>query len=188
VRWLKGTSIPPAPRGTPQIEVSFDVDTNGILSVSAKDKASGKSQSVRIEASTSLSKEEIERLKAEAAAQAAADHKKRELVEARNGADQIVYLAEKSLRDAGDKVPEDVKRAVEEKVAALKAVRDGDDAERIKSATAELSAEIQKIGRAMYGAQGKPQDGSQGSEQQDGSDAQSDSDTPENNSPTDSNN
>ena len=148
--------IPPAPRGMPQVEVIFDIDANGILNVSAKDKASGKSQSVKIEASTGMSKEEVERLKAEAAAQAETDKKKRELAEARNSADQLVYTSEKSLRDAGDKVPADVKEAVNKKIEALKAVKDGDDLEKIKSVTAELSAEIQKIGASMYGKQQEP--------------------------------
>ncbi len=143
--------IPPSPRGMPQIEVTFDIDANGILSVSAKDKASGKSQSVKIEASTQLSKEEVEKLKAEAASHAEEDRRKKELVEARNQADQLIYVTEKSLKDAGDKVSAEIKDAVNQKVETLKSVKDGGDLEKIKSATAELSAEIQKIGGAMYG-------------------------------------
>ena len=142
--------IPPAPRGIPQVEVTFDIDANGILNVSAKDKATGKSQSVRIEASTSLSKEEVERLKNEAAQHQAEDKQKRELVEARNNAESLVYLAEKSLKEAGEKVGEDVKKAVQEKVDALKSVKDGQDAPAIQRAIQELSAELQKIGQAMY--------------------------------------
>jgi molecular chaperone DnaK len=142
--------IPPSPRGVPQVEVTFDIDANGILSVSAKDKASGKSQTVKIEASTALSKEEIERLKQEAAAHASEDARKRELAEARNQAEQAVYLSEKSLKDAGDKVPADVKASITEKTEALKKVKDGDDLEAIKSTLAALTSEIQKIGQAMY--------------------------------------
>ncbi len=146
--------IPPAPRGMPQIEVTFDIDANGILNVSAKDKASGKTQTVRIEASTALSKDEIEKLKAEAASHAEEDRKKKELAEARNHAEQLVYVSEKALRDAGDKVPADVKESVTKKIEALKKVKDNQDPDVIKTATQELSAEIQKIGGAMYGEQG----------------------------------
>lgn len=142
--------IPPSPRGMPQIEVAFDVDANGILNVSAKDKASGKSQSVRIEATTSLSKEEVERLKADAARHAEEDKKKKEIAEAKNQAEQLIYAAEKALKDAGEKVPADIRKSVEEKIAALKSAKDGADASAIKAATEALSAELQKIGAAMY--------------------------------------
>jgi len=141
--------IPPSPRGMPQVEVSFDIDANGILQVSAKDKASGKSQSIRIEASTSLSKEEVERLKQEAEAHAGEDKKKRELVEARNLAENLVYTSEKALTDAGDKIPAELKSAITEKVSALKNATAGEDLEAIKSATDALSTEIQKIGQHM---------------------------------------
>ncbi|MEK7612404.1 MAG: molecular chaperone DnaK [Patescibacteria group bacterium] len=143
--------IPPAPRGTPQIEVSFDIDANGILNVSAKDKGTGKSHSVRIEASTGLSKEEIERLKQEAATHAEEDKKKKEVVEVRNQADQLIYLAEKSVREAGDKITKDIRDGVTEKIDALKSVKDGNNVETIRSATEALSQEIQKIGAVMYG-------------------------------------
>ncbi len=146
--------IPLAPRGMPQVEVTFDIDANGILSVSAKDKATNKTQSVKIEASTSLSKDEVEKLKAEAAQHAEEDRKKRDLVEARNQSDQAIYTAEKGLKDAGDKVSKDVRSAVEEKISALKAVKDGNDAEGIKKALDSLSSEIQKIGSSMYGKGG----------------------------------
>ncbi len=152
--------IPPAPRGMPQVEVTFDIDANGILNVSAKDKATGKSQSVKIEASTNLSKEEIEKLKKEAAEHAAEDAKKRELVDARNQAEALIYTAEKALKDAGDKVPADVKGGVDEKIAALKGVKDGEDAEAVQSATAALSAEVQKIGQSLYN-KGNQQNGDQ---------------------------
>ena len=142
--------IPPSPRGVPQVEVVFDIDANGILSVTAKDKASGKSQSVRIEASTSLSKEEIEKLKKEAAEHASEDASRRELAETRNQAEQTIYLAEKAVKDAGDKIGEDVRSAVSVKIEALKKVKDEGGLEEVKSALAELSAEIQKIGQTMY--------------------------------------
>jgi molecular chaperone DnaK len=142
--------IPPSPRGMPQIEVTFDIDANGILNVSAKDKASGKTQSVKIEASTNLSKDEIERLKKEAVEHAAEDAKKKELIEARNQAESMIYLSEKSLRDAGDKVPPDVKAGITEKTEALKKAKEMDDVAAIQSATQTLSLEIQKIGQAFY--------------------------------------
>ncbi len=146
--------IPPAPRGVPQIEVTFDIDANGILNVSAKDKASGKVQTVKIEASTGLSKEEVERLKNDAAAHREEDQKKRELVELKNNAESSLYAGEKSLREAGDKVPADIKTAVTAKLDAVRSVKDGTDAEAIKSALGELSQELQKIGAHMYKDQG----------------------------------
>ncbi len=143
--------IPPAPRGMPQVEVNFDIDANGILNVSAKDKATNKSQSIRIEASTQLSKDEVEKLKQEAAAHAEEDRKKKELVEAKNQAEQLVYVAEKALRDAGDKVAAEIKEAVNSKITNLKSLlSQSQDIEVIKSATAELSLELQKIGQSMY--------------------------------------
>ena len=142
--------IPPSPRGIPQVEVTFDIDANGILNVSAKDKATSKSQSVKIEASTNLSKDEIERLKKEAAEHAVEDAKKKELIDARNQAESTIYLAEKSMKDAGDKLPADVKSGITEKLEALKKVKDGEDVSAIQSAYANLSAEIQKIGQSMY--------------------------------------
>jgi molecular chaperone DnaK len=145
--------IPPSPRGMPQVEVKFDIDANGILSVSAKEQKSGKSQSVRIEASTALSKEEIERLKSEAAKHSEEDKKKRELVEARNHAEQMIYVSEKALKDGGDKVSAEVKTGVTAKIDDLKKVKDLGDAEGIKKATEALSTEIQKIGASMGGAQ-----------------------------------
>lgn len=148
--------IPPAPRGMPQVEVTFDIDANGIVNVSAKDKASGKTQSVHIEASTSLSKDEVERLKKEAAMHETEDKKKREIVELRNNAESLVYLGEKSLREAGDKVTPEIKEAIQKKIDALKSVKDGSDAEAIKRATEELSQEVQKIGQAMYGSNQGP--------------------------------
>jgi molecular chaperone DnaK len=142
--------IPPAPRGVPQVEVTFDIDANGILNVSAKDKASGKTQSVKIEASTSLSKDDIERMKKDAAEHATEDEKKKALIEVRNQAESMIYLTEKSVKDAGEKLPADVKAAIDEKLTALKNVKDADDEAVIKAATEALSAEIQKIGQAAY--------------------------------------
>ncbi|MEK7495925.1 MAG: molecular chaperone DnaK, partial [Patescibacteria group bacterium] len=127
--------IPPSPRGLPQIEVSFDIDANGILNVSAKDKATGKSQSIKIEASTQLSKDEVEKLKTEAAAHAEEDKNKKELAEVRNQSEQMVYLAEKSLKDAGDKVSTEIKDAVNQKIETLRQAQGGDDIEAIKSAS-----------------------------------------------------
>ncbi|NOY35778.1 MAG: molecular chaperone DnaK [bacterium] len=142
--------VAPAPRGLPQIEVTFDIDANGILSVKAKDKATGKEQSIRIEASSGLSKEEIEKMKKDAEAHAEDDKKKKELIDARNMADSLVYTSEKSLKDAGDKVPADTKKEIEEKIEALKKVKDGEDLAAIKNATEELSKAIQKIGELLY--------------------------------------
>ena len=155
--------IPPAPRGVPQIEVTFDIDANGILNVTAKDKATGKSQSIRIEGSTGISKEEVERMKKEAEMHAAEDKKKQELIEARNVADNLIYTTEKTLREAGDKISQDVKKEVEEKIEALKKVKDSDNIEDIKQKTAELSQTIQKVGAEMY----KKAAGSQGTEKKD---------------------
>lgn len=142
--------IPPASRGMPQIEVSFDIDANGILSVKAVDKATNKEQSVKIEASTSLSKEEVEKLKNEAAQYAEEDKKKKELIEAKNKAENLIYTSEKALKDAGDKVPENVKSEITPKIEELKTALSGDDKEKIDSAINELNEAVQKIGAAMY--------------------------------------
>ena len=142
--------IPPASRGVPQVEVTFDIDANGILNVSAKDKGTGKSQSVKIEASTALSKEEIEKLKREAEIHAEDDKKKRELIEIKNQAENLIYLSEKSLKEGGDKVKEDLRKSVEEKIQNLKNVKDKDNLEDIKRAVDDLSTELQKIGASMY--------------------------------------
>jgi molecular chaperone DnaK len=142
--------IPPAPRGVPQIEVTFDIDANGILNVTAKDKATGKSQSIRIEGSTGLSKEEVEKMKKEAELHAAEDKKKQELVETKNLADNLIYTTEKTLRESGVKVSSETKKEIEEKIEALKKVKDSDNIEEIKQKTTELSQSIQKIGAEMY--------------------------------------
>ncbi len=141
--------IPPAPRGMPQVEVSFDVDANGILTVKAKEKTSGKEQSIRIEGSTGLSDADIEKMTADAKAHSDDDEKRKGVAEVRNTADQLVYTAEKSLKDAGDKVTEDVKKEVTEKVDAVKKVQNGEDSDALKTATEELSAALSKIGEAM---------------------------------------
>jgi molecular chaperone DnaK len=142
--------IPPSPRGIPQVEVTFDIDVNGILNVKAKDKATNKEQSIRIEASSGLSKEDIEKMKKDAEMHADEDKKRKELAEARNTADTLVYTAEKSLRDAGDKAPADTKKNVEEKIEALKKVKDTDDILAIKTASDELSKKLQSIGELLY--------------------------------------
>jgi molecular chaperone DnaK len=151
--------IPPAPRGLPQVEVSFDVDANGIVTVTAKDKATGKTQSVRIEGSVGLSKEEIEKMKKEAEIHAQDDKKKQELIEARNLADNLAYTTEKALKDAGDKVSADTKKKIEEAVEALKKVKDTDKVDEIKQKTQELSQVVQQIGAELYKtAQPKPEE------------------------------
>ncbi|MEK9167797.1 MAG: molecular chaperone DnaK [Patescibacteria group bacterium] len=141
--------IPPAPRGMPQVEVTFDIDANGILSVKAKDKASGKEQSIRIEASSGLTDADIERMKMEAEANADSDKKKKDLIDARNFAEQMTYTAEKALKDNADKISTEIKTGVEGKIAALKEVKDKDDVDAVKKATEELSVEMQKIGEHM---------------------------------------
>jgi len=160
--------IPPAPRGIPQIEVTFDVDANGIVTVTAKDRATGKSQSVRIEGSIGLSKEEIEKMKKEAELHAEEDQRKRDLIEARNLADNLVYATEKTLRESGDKISAEIKKEVEDKVNELKKVKDGDNIDDIKQKTAELSQVIQKIGAEMYkqsGGQTPPSEENKGPEE-----------------------
>ncbi len=142
--------IPPAPRGIPQIEVSFDIDANGILKVSAKDKATNKEQSIRIEASSGISKEEIEKMKQDAELHQEEDKKKQNLIEVKNTAEALIYTTEKTLKDAGDKVKAEDKSAIEEKVKILKDLSDKDDSEAIKKATEELSQAIQKVGAELY--------------------------------------
>ena len=141
--------IAPAPRGMPQVEVTFDIDANGILNVKAKDKATGKEQSIRIEASSGLSSEEIERMKKDAEAHASEDAKKKELIEVHNLAEQIIYTAEKALKDTEGKITDEIKKGVEEKISELKNVKDKDDMGAIKTATETLSKEMQKIGEHM---------------------------------------
>ena len=178
--------IPPAPRGVPQVEVTFDIDANGILNVSAKDKATGKENKIQITGSTGLSKEEVEKMTKEAEMNAKEDTEKKEKIEARNHADSLIFTAEKSLKDAGDKVAEDVKKEVEEKIKALKDILDSGSKEDLETKTNELSESLQKIGQAAYqqGQQAQTQeeieeeekDGSTGSPQEGKTDEQSDSD------------
>lgn len=142
--------IPPAPRGVPQVEVTFDIDANGILNVTAKDKASGKEQSIKITGSTGLSKEEVEKMTKEAELHAKEDEEKKAKIEARNHADALIFTAEKALKDAGDKVPAEIKTEVEEKIKALKEILDSGSKEDLESKTNELSETLQKIGQAAY--------------------------------------
>ena len=144
--------VPPAPRGMPQIEVSFDVDANGILNVTAKDKASGKTQSIKIEASSGLKDEDIKKMQADAELHAEEDKKKKENAEVKNTAEMIIYTAEKALKDNEAKIPADLKDSVNAKITALRGVKDGTDGEAIKKATEELSAEMSKIGEAIQKA------------------------------------
>jgi molecular chaperone DnaK len=150
--------IPPAPRGVPQIEVTFDIDADGILKVSAADKATGRSQHITITASSGLSKDEVERMVKDAERNAAEDRKRREEVEARNAADAAVFTAEKAVRDAGDKLPADVKTSVEEKTAAVKQAMEANDMEAMKRTTEALYQAVQAIGASMYSAD-QPADG-----------------------------
>lgn len=144
--------IMPAPRGVPQIEVTFDIDASGILTVSAKDKATGKSQNIRIESSTGLSKDEIERMKKDAEMHAEEDKNKKNLIEARNMADTLSYTTEKAMKDAGDKVTAEEKKPVEDAITELNKVKNGDDLDAIKKATETLSQAAQKIGEKLYKA------------------------------------
>lgn len=145
--------IPPAPRGVPQVEVTFEVDSNGVLNVKAQDKSTGKEQSIRIEANSGLTDEEVEQMKKDAEVHADEDKKRQSLIETRNLAEQMIYTAEKSVKDYGDKVDQAVKTSVEEKISALREVKDADDEDAIKTATEALSTEMQKIGEAMQASE-----------------------------------
>ncbi|MBI4084615.1 MAG: molecular chaperone DnaK [Candidatus Levybacteria bacterium] len=149
--------IPPAPRGMPQIEVTFDIDANGILHVKAQDKASGKEQSIKITGSTGLTPEEVEKMTKDAEVHAKEDQEKKEKIEARNHADALIFTAEKALKDAGDKVPADVKAEVEEKIKVLKDTLDSGSKEDLETKSRELSDVLQKIGQAAYGSTSSPQ-------------------------------
>ena len=142
--------IPPAPRGVPQIEVTFDIDANGILNVTAKDKATGKEQSIHIEGSSGLSKEEIEKLKQEAELHKEEDEKKKGNIEIKNNAESLVYTTEKTLKDAGEKVPADLKVKIEDKLKELQEVLKKDDFDEIKTKTEELSQSLQEVGTHLY--------------------------------------
>jgi len=148
--------ILPAPRGVPQIEVTFDIDANGILNVSARDKGTGKEQKITITASSGLSKEEVEDMKREAEQYAAEDTKRKEEIEVRNTADSLVYTTEKTLRDHGDKIPADVKQEIDVKTAAVKSALQGQDVDAIRNATQELTQVMQKVGASVYQQPGQP--------------------------------
>ncbi|MCA9363576.1 Hsp70 family protein, partial [Candidatus Kaiserbacteria bacterium] len=144
--------IPPAPRGVPQIEVTFDVDSNGVLNVTAKDKSTGKEQSIRIEANSGLSEEDIERMKKEAEEHADEDNKKKELIDTKNQAEQMVYTAEKSLKDHEKEIPEDVKNEIQKKIDSVKKTITADEKDAISKSVEELTASLQKIGEIMQKA------------------------------------
>jgi molecular chaperone DnaK len=148
--------ILPAPRGVPQIEVSFDIDANGILSVKARDKGTGKEQKITITASSGLSKEEVEKMQRDAESHAAEDAKRREEVETKNTADTMAYTAEKTLREQKDKIPAEMQTELEEKVKAVRTALQGSDLDAIKTAMQELSESMQKVGSAVYGQQPPP--------------------------------
>ncbi|MBI4435102.1 Hsp70 family protein, partial [Candidatus Uhrbacteria bacterium] len=156
------SGIPMAPRGVPQVEVKFDIDANGILHVTGTDKGSGKSQSITIQGSTGLSKDEVERMKREAEEHADEDKKTKEKVEHQNLADTMIYTSEKMLKEAGDKITADERKSVEGKIEALKAVKDSDDHEAIKKAADELSTAAQAVGAKMYQAESSERPPSQG--------------------------
>jgi len=165
------TDIPPAPRGVPQIEVTFDIDANGILNVGAKDLGTGKEQSIVITASSGLSDDEIEKMVKDAELHASEDQKKREMIEARNQADSLVYTTEKALKEHADKVDDETKKAIETALGELKTAMEGADSEVIKSKTEALATASQKLGEVMYKqAQSEAQtgaEGAEGAEQQD---------------------
>ncbi|MDO8657942.1 MAG: molecular chaperone DnaK [Candidatus Levybacteria bacterium] len=149
--------IPPSPRGVPQVEVTFDIDANGILNVKAKDKATGKEQSIKITGSTGLTKDEVEKMTKEAELHAKEDEEKKEKIEAKNHADSLIFTAEKSLKDAGDKVNTDLKKEVEDKISDLKSVLETGTKEDLEAKTKDLSDSLQKVGQAMYSSQGSEQ-------------------------------
>jgi molecular chaperone DnaK len=158
--------IPPAPRGVPQVEVTFDIDASGILKVTAKDKATGKTQNITISGAIGLSDDDVKRMQEDAEKHKEEDQKKAEIIEAKNRADAMVATAEKALRDAGDKVPADVKTKVEDKVKAVKDVagKEGASKEDLENATKDLSETLSSIGQAMYGNQNQPGGQSNGEE------------------------
>jgi molecular chaperone DnaK len=159
--------IPPSPRGMPKIEVTFDIDANGILNVSAKDQATGREQKITITASSGLSKDEIERMKRDAEMHASEDQKKRGLIEARNAGDSSAYRAEKTLADFGQQIPENLRDEVTGKIAAVRSALQGEDADLIKSSTDALNAAVQQVGTAIYSQQ-QQQGGQPGAGPEDG--------------------
>jgi molecular chaperone DnaK len=155
--------IPPSPRGIPQIEVTFDIDANGILKVTAQDKATGRSQHITITASSGLSENEVERMRKDAEAHADEDRRRKELIEVRNNADTVSYSAEKALKDLGDKVPGELKKQVEDKVAKVREIMGGEDADATRRAVDELNQVLQQVGTAAY-QQAGPAAGASGSD------------------------
>ena len=173
--------LPPAPRGVPQIEVTFDIDANGLVNVSAKDKGTGKEQQIRIQASGGLSDDEIERMVKEAESHADDDKKRREFVEARNQADALIHMTEKNLSEYGDRVGEEDKATIEAELEGLKAVKDGDDLAELNAKMEALAQASMKLGEAMYQQQAGedgavPPDGADGGQDQSGQDADADAD------------
>jgi molecular chaperone DnaK len=151
--------IPPAPRGVPQIEVTFDMDASGILTVTAKDKATGKTQNIKITGAVGLSDDEVKKMQEEAEKHKEEDKKKAEQIEAKNKADTMVAAAEKALKDAGDKAPKDVKEKVEEKIKVVKDILETGNKEELEAKTKELSDTLSQVGQAMYGSTSSPQGG-----------------------------
>jgi molecular chaperone DnaK len=164
--------IPPAPRGVPQIEVTFNIDANGILHVGAKDLGTGKEQSIRIQSSSGLSEEEIKKMQKDAELHAEEDKKKKEKIEAKNHADTLAYSTEKALKDYGDKVDAETKKKIEEKLEELKKVLAGDDLDAIKKVSEELSQASMKLGEAMYKASAEKQSAASGPEAGNGGQAE----------------
>jgi molecular chaperone DnaK len=156
--------ILPAPRGVPQVEVSFDIDANGILSVKAHDKGTGKEQKITITASSGLSKDEVDQMQRDADTHAAEDAKRREEIEGRNAADTLAYTAEKTLRDNKDKISDELNAEVEAKVAAVRSALQGTDIDAINQAGQELSESVQKVGQAVYQQEQPPPEGEPPSE------------------------
>jgi molecular chaperone DnaK len=142
--------IPPAPRGIPQIEVTFDIDANGILKVTAQDKATGRSQNITITASSGLSDDEVEKMRTDAEAHAAEDAKRKSLIEARNNADSAIYTAEKAMKDLGDKIDDELKDKINEGIQGVRGVIEGEDPEAINKATETLMESVQAMGAAAY--------------------------------------
>ncbi len=155
--------IPPAPRGVPQIEVTFDIDANGILKVTAQDKATGRSQHITITASSGLSDNEVERMRKDAEAHAEEDRRRKELVEARNNAENLTFSAEKALKDLGDKVPADLKKQVEDKIATVREVMGQENVDAIRKSIDDLNQVLQQVGTAAY-QQAGPAAGAPGGE------------------------
>jgi molecular chaperone DnaK len=154
--------IPPAPRGVPQIEVTFDIDANGIVNVSAKDKATGKEQQIRIQASGGLSEEDIERMVKDAEVHAEEDKKRKELIDAKNQADSLIYSTEKALGEHGDKIEAAEKSTIESTIAELRSAVEAEELERIQTKTQELASVSMKLGEAMYQSSGGDESGGTG--------------------------